>query len=89
MSSINPSNRDEEQITVIRNYYLKNIQTDLLEERTMEEAKTNGDIVYVSVKLQGVLTTVMIDTGANISLIDKTELNRIEEITRREYPHCQ
>ena len=72
MRSINPCNRDEEQITVIRNYYLKNIRTELLEERTMEEAKPSGDIVYIRVKLHGVLTTVMIDTGANISLIDKT-----------------
>ena len=38
----------------------------------MEEAKTNGEIGNLSVKLQGVLTTVMINTGANISLIEKT-----------------
>ena len=34
----------------------KNIQKDLLEERTMEEAKPNDYIVYVRVKLQGMLT---------------------------------
>ena len=35
---------------------------------------------------QGVPTEMMIDTGANISLIDKTELNRIQEIVTERIP---
>ena len=58
----------------------------MLEERTVEEAKPNSDIIYVRVELQGVLTEIMIDTGANISLIDKTELNRIQEANTEKIP---
>ena len=49
-------------ITVIRNYYLKNIQLDLLEEKTVEEARLNNDIMYIQVDLHVVPTEVMIDT---------------------------
>ena len=59
----------EESITIIRNNYLKNIQSNLMEERMAEEAKSNNEFVYVRVELQGVLTEMMINTGANISLI--------------------
>ena len=45
---INPDNKNNEPITIIRNFYLKNIQRDLLEEMTMEEAKLNEDIEYIS-----------------------------------------
>ena len=53
---------NQETITIIRTNYLKNIQLDLMEERTAEEAKPNNEIVYVRVELQGVLTDMMIDT---------------------------
>ena len=57
-----------------------------MEERTAEEGNPNNEIVYVRVELQGVLTEMMIDTGANISLIDKTELNRIQELSTERIP---
>ena len=50
-----------------------------MEERTAVEAKVNNEIVYVRVGLQGVPTVLMIDTRANVSLINKTKLNRIQE----------
>ena len=52
----------------------------------MGKAKPSGDIVYVRVGLLGELTSVMIDTGTNISLIDKTELNRIQESNTEKIP---
>ena len=76
----------EESITVIRNYYLTNIQYDLMEERVAEEAKPNSEIVYVRVELQGVRTELMIDTGANISLIDNTDLIGIQESIAEKIP---
>ena len=79
-------NQHEESITIIQTNYLKNIQSDLMEERAAEEAKPNNEIVYVRVELQGVLTEMMINTGANISLIDKTELNRIQESSTERIP---
>ena len=51
-----------------------------------EEAKPNSEIVYVRVELQGVPTELMIDTGANISLIDITELIRIQESITEKIP---
>ena len=63
-----------------------------MEERTTEEERPNCDIVYIRVRLQGVPTELMIDTGANVSLIDKTELNRIQEAISEKIPtlsiHC-
>ena len=38
----------------------------------------NNEIAYISIKVNGINTTAMIDTGANVSLIDKMELNRIQ-----------
>ena len=45
--------KKEEPITIIKNNYLRDIQSDLMEERTAEEAKPNNEIVYVKVELQG------------------------------------
>ena len=59
---------------------------ELLEERAIEEAPLNNDIVYVQVKLHGVLTEAMIDTGANVSIIDQLELDRITELTTKRIP---
>ena len=77
---------NEDKIIIIRNHYLKDIRTDLLEERTVEETKPNNEIVYVQAKLQGVNTEIMIDTGANVSLIDQTKLNRIQVFSREKIP---
>lgn len=36
--------------------------------------------------MQGVSTELMIDTGANVSLIDKVEFNRIQELSTGKVP---
>ena len=66
-------------IVIIRTNYLKDIRKDLLEEKNNNVDDTiNNEIAYVAVHVNGIHTTAMIDTGANVSLIDKVELNRIQ-----------
>ena len=52
-----------------------------MEERAIKESSQNNDIVYIRIKLNGVLAEAMIDTGANVSIIDQLELDRITELT--------
>ena len=51
------------------------MQIDLMEERMAEEAKPNSEIVYMKIKLPGKTKDLMMNTVANNSLINKTELN--------------
>ena len=75
----NVVNINKKPILIIRNNYLKNIRKDLLEEKdnNVDDA-INNEIAYVTVHINGIHTTAMIDTGANVSSIDKVELNRIQ-----------
>ena len=66
-------------ITIISNYYLKNIREELLEEEDKQLNRKNNEIIYVKAKLNETLSTVMIDTRSNISLIDHTELERVKQ----------
>ena len=65
-------------ITIIRSDYLKNIRQELLEEEEIGNVPCNNQIAYVTAEINGVSTTLMIDMGANVSLIDRTEINRIQ-----------
>ena len=67
------------KITILRSHYLKNIRQELLEEEESDHHQCNHDIAYVTAQINGVTTTLMIDTGANVSLVDSTELNCIQE----------
>ena len=58
---------------------LKNIRDDLIEENDNLMPIRNSEIVYVSAQINGILSTIMIDTGSNISLIDQVELNRLQQ----------
>ena len=72
---------NQEKITIIReNNYLRNIREDLTEEESHSGNQQNNQIIFITATLQGVLTDVMIDTGANVSLSDQVGLNRIKEI---------
>ena len=57
-----------------------------MEERAIKESSPNNDIVYIQIKLNGVSAEAMIDTGANISIIDQLELDRITELTTERIP---
>ena len=43
-----------------------------------DSSNSNNEIIYVTAKLNGIQSTIMIDTGSNISLIDSTELEKIQ-----------
>ena len=57
-----------------------------MEERAIKGSSQNNDIVYIRIKLNGVLAEAMIDTGANVSIIDQLELDRITELTTERIP---
>ena len=55
-------------------------------KRQIKESPLNNDIVYIQIKLNGISAEAMIDTGANISIIDQLELDRITELTTERIP---
>ena len=65
-------------ITIVSNNYLKNIREELLEEEDNQLPRINNEIVHVQATINGTITIIMIDTGSNISLINQTELERIQ-----------
>ena len=48
-----------------------------MEEENINVYNHNNEIIYIMAKLNGTQSTVMIDTGSNISVIDSTELERV------------
>lgn len=70
----------------IVNNYLKDIRNELLEEEKNNEQSPNNEIIFIKAQLQGVSTEIMIDTGANISLIDNTEFDRINGLCKEQIP---
>ena len=74
----------DKEIKIIRkNNYLRNIHEELLEVETTSESKENNEIIFTTAELQGVPAEIMIDTGANVSilvvLIDVVEFNQIKK----------
>ena len=47
---------------------------------------SNSEIAYISVKVNSTNATAMVDTGANVSLIDKMELDRIQSENKATIP---
>lgn len=74
----NDVTRLDKDITIIHINYLKNIRQELIEEENVTKPRKNDAIVYMEVEIQQRKTFVMIDTGANVSLIDNVELQRLE-----------
>ena len=64
--------------TIIRNHYLKDNRGELLEEENNKTNNNNSEIAYIAADVNGIPTRIIIDTGANVSLIDNLELNRIQ-----------
>ena len=50
-----------------------------MEEGDNKSSHNNNEILYITAEINGVQTRIMIDTGANVSLIDGIELNKIQE----------
>ena len=66
--------------------YLKNIRDELIEEGSPSINKNNTQIIFITAELQGITTEVMVDTGANVSVIDQVEFNRIKETCKENIP---
>ena len=69
----------DNRITIIHTNYLKNIRDELIEESNQPMPSRNSEIVYISAQINGIMSTLMIDTGSNISLIDQVELSRLQQ----------
>ena len=69
----------DKKITIIHTNYLKNIRDELIEENNNPMPSRNSEIVYISAQINGIISTLMIDTGSNISLIDQVELSRLQQ----------
>ena len=77
---------NHETFTIIRNHYLKDIRGDLMEEEITKNNNNNSEIAYISAEVNGITTKIMIDTGANVSLIDQMELNKIQNGSKETIP---
>ena len=74
---------ENKKITIIYNNYLKDIRTDLLEENDIQINNQNNEIIYVMAEVEGISAQIMIDTGANVSIISNNELDRIQQECHR------
>ena len=50
-----------------------------MEEEDNTSSNHNNEIAYITAEMNGVQTRIMIDTAANVSLIDGIELTKIQE----------
>ena len=74
-----PRATNNNNITIISCNYLKNIRNELLEEDDTRLHSINNEIIYINAEIEGIFAQLMIDTGANVSIINTTELERIQE----------
>ena len=70
---------ESKNITIISNNYLKDIRTELLEEYETFLDIQNNEILYIKAEVEGIPAKIMIDTDANISIINVIELERIQK----------
>ena len=78
-NDIRNHSKNNKCITIICSNYLKNLRDELLEEEDGNPRKNSNEIIYITAEINSVQTKIMIDTGANVSLIDAIELNKIIE----------
>ena len=64
---------NDNNITIVHNHYLKNIREGLLDEEYTEDNNSNNEIIYIIAQVNGIATKFMIDTGANVSLINRND----------------
>ena len=69
-------------ITIIYSNYLKDLGNELLEENTTSLTSQNNEIIYINAEVEGILVQIMIDTGANVSIISSVELDTIQKECR-------
>ena len=58
----------------------------MLEEDDIKIDNQNNEIIYVMAEIEGIPSQIMIDTGANVSIISNSELDRIQQECHRTLP---
>ena len=77
---------NNQKLTIIYNNYLKYLREELLEEAATNVISHNHEIIYITTEIEGVPTQIIIDTGANLSLINITDLEKMQKQRKRILP---
>ena len=72
----------DDTMTIMHNHFLKNVREELLNEDTITQNNSNNEIVYIIAQVNGLETRCMIDSGANVSLIDNDEYIKIQKYSK-------
>ena len=78
--------KTRKNFTIIYSNYLKDIRKDLLEESELNINKNDNEIIYIIAEIEGISVPIMIDTGANVSIINRNELDRIQQECHKNLP---
>lgn len=70
---------NDNNITIVHNHYLKNIREELIGNK---DNNSNNEIAYIIAQVNGIAKKCMIDTGANVSLIDSNEYHKIQKLSK-------
>ena len=65
---------------------MKDIREDLLEESEININNNDNEIIYIIAEIEGISVPIMIDTGANVSIINRNELDRIQQECHKNLP---
>ena len=80
------SKEERKNFTIIYSNYLKDIRKDLLEENEININNNDNEIIYIIAEIEGISVPIMIDTGANVSIINRNELDRIQQECHKNLP---
>ena len=58
----------------------------MLEENEININNNDNEIIYIIAEIEGISVPIMIDTGANISIINRNELDRIQQECHKNLP---
>ena len=72
----------DDTMTIVHNHFLKNVREELLNEDTITHNSSNNEIAYIIAQVNGLDARFMIDTGANVSLIDNNEYIKIQKYSK-------
>ena len=72
----------DDTMTIVNNHFLKNVREELLNKDTITHNSSNNEIAYIIAQVNGLDTRFMIDTDANVSLIDNNEYLKIQKYSK-------
>ena len=77
---------EKKNFTIIYNNYLKVKRKDLLEENEININNNGNEMIYIIAEIESISVPIMIDTGANVSIINHNELDRIQQECHKNLP---